>query len=538
MQRFFDLFSNPHPVGRICAVARRGMVGASQPTAAQAGISMLERGGNAIDAAIATAAALTVVEPTSNGIGGDAFALVWTNGALHGLNASGPSPRSISLEAVLERKFTRMPRFGWEPVTVPGVPAAWAELSRRFGRLPLAETLNPAIRLARDGYAVPPNLSKLWQAAFTEYRRELQGAQFEPWFTTFAPNGRAPRVGESWNSPDHAKTLELIAASDAKAFYEGELAERIDAFSSSGGGFLSKDDLASYKPEWVQPISTGYRGFDVWEIPPNGQGMSVLMALNILKQLECDDHHSGLSVHQAIEAVKLAMADSSMHVTDPSVMRVPVERLLSDAYAAERASLIGPEALLPHPGEPVKGGTVYLATADDEGNMVSYIQSNYEGFGSALVVPGTGIALQDRGCNFSLDPNHVNCLGPNKRTFHTIIPGFLTAEGIPVGPFGVMGGFNQPQGHVQVLTNMIDRHLNPQAALDAPRWRWLTEKEVLVEPHFSRSVADALMRRGHEVSTSMDAGMFGRGQIICKDPQTGALIGGTESRTDGMIAVL
>ncbi len=538
MDLFFNSFANPYAMPRIPMCAKRGMVAASQPTAAQAGISVLQAGGNAIDAAIATATALTVVEPTSNGIGGDAFALVWSNGKLHGLNASGPSPRAISLEAILERGFKEMPRFGWESVTVPGVPAAWAALAEKFGRLPLGESMRPAIEWARKGYAVPPTLSALWHKAYREFSEELREEQYSSWFRTFAPKGRAPLPGEVWNSPDHARTLELIASTQASAFYTGEIADLTDAFSKKCGGFIRKEDLADFSVQWVDPISVDYRGYDVWEIPPNGQGLSALMALQMLDSFAPTDRSDESSFHLMIEAVKLSMTDGGHHITDPAVMETSVRSLLSKQYAAERAKLIGGRAIEPTFGKPSHGGTVYLATADDEGNMVSYIQSNYEGFGSALVVPGTGVALQDRGCNFSLDPNHVNCLAPGKRTFHTIIPGFLSRKGTPIGPFGVMGGFNQPQGHVQVVTNSIDCHLNPQAALDAPRWRWVQGKEVLVEPHFPIHIAQALAKRGHKVSISMDSSMFGRGQIIWRDPETGVLVGGTESRTDGMIAVL
>lgn len=531
-------FAQPYAMPRLPSVAKRGMVATSQPSAAQAGIAILRLGGNAIDAAVATAAALTVVEPTSNGIGADAFALVWNNGTLHGLNASGPAPKSISPEALITRGFTSIPLIGWEPVTVPGAPAAWAELSRRFGRLPLSETLEPAIELAQQGFAVPPTLANLWSEAFASYAKILTGEQFRPWFETFAPLGRAPRCGETWKSEAHARTLTAIGETGGEAFYRGELADKIDAFSRQFGGFIRKEDLASFELEWVQPISTDYRGYDVWEMPPNGQGLSVLMALNILREFPPVDRDDEWSVHRMIEAVKLSMTDGRHHITDPCRMRTEVADLLSRDFARSRAALIGEIAIDPVPKDPVRGGTVYLATADDEGNMVSYIQSNYEGFGSGLVVPGTGIALQDRGANFSLDPAHVNCIGAGKRTFHTIIPGFISQAGSAIGPFGVMGGFNQPQGHVQVITNLIDCHLDVQAALDAPRWRWLKQKKIIVEPHLSPYITKALARRGHQVRTSMDQSLFGRGQIIYRDSETGAFFGGTESRTDGLAAVL
>ncbi|MCL6626590.1 MAG: gamma-glutamyltransferase family protein [Alicyclobacillus shizuokensis] len=525
---------HPHPSRRVCVVAQEGMVATSQPLAAQAGLSMLERGGNAIDAAVATAAALTVLEPTSNGLGGDAFALVWAEGRLHGLNASGYAPRALDLEQAARQGLTSMPRFGWFPVTVPGAPAAWAELSARFGRLPLTETLAPAIHYAERGYPLSPVLGHVWDLAHQAYQHHLRDDMFAEWFRVFAPAGRAPRVGEVWRSPDHARTLRVIAETDARAFYEGELAAAIVRFSKQTGGFFTLADLAEYRPEWVCPVHVRYRGFDVWELPPNGQGLVALMALNILSGFEFSAWAAVETQHLAIEAMKLAFADGRRFITDPSDMRVRVEDLLSPAYAAERRKEIAKTARDPAPGRPPGGGTVYLATADGEGNMVSMIQSNYMGFGSGLVVPGTGIALQNRGHSFSLQPGDANCLRPGKRPYHTIIPGFLTKDGEPVGPFGVMGGFMQPQGHVQVLMNLLDFGLNPQAALDAPRWQWVEGRRVDVEPTWPSHLAQALARRGHDIHVARDCGSFGRGQIILR--RDGVLIGGTDPRADGGIA--
>ncbi|WP_106344588.1 gamma-glutamyltransferase family protein [Planifilum fimeticola] len=512
--------------------ASGGMVATSQPLAAQAGLEMLRKGGNAVDAAIATAASLTVLEPTSNGIGGDAFALIWFQGRLYGLNASGPAPKGISLEAVKRAGHAEMPRFGWLPVTVPGAPAAWAACSGRFGRLPLTEVLAPAIRYAEEGFPLTPVLGKHWKRAAEVYRR-LDGDLFAPWFDTFAPGGDAPEIGERWRSPDHAKTLQAIAETRAEAFYRGELAERIDAFSRTHGGYLRAEDLAAFSPEWVTPIQVNYRGFEVWELPPNGQGLITLMALNLLKGF--DPAEFGVaSVHRQIEAIKLAFADGKRWIADPRCREVPVAELLSDAYAEERRKQIGERASDPLPGSPPRGGTVYLAAADGEGNMVSFIQSNYMGFGSGLVVPGTGISLHNRGCNFTLDPGHPNCLEPGKRPYHTIIPGFLTRDGRAVGSFGVMGGFMQPQGHLQVIVNTIDRRLNPQAALDAPRWQWVKGREVLVEQLFPNHIAEALVRKGHDIRVLSDSASFGRGQIIWRIGD--ALVGGTEPRADGGVA--
>ncbi|VXC18456.1 Gamma-glutamyltransferase [Bacillus sp. 349Y] len=531
-----DHLYQPYSSIRNTVFAKKGMVATSQPLASQAGLEILQKGGNAIDAAIATAAALTVVEPTSNGIGGDAFALVWVKGELHGLNASGPSPASISIEAVKEKGHETMPVHGAIPITVPGAPSAWAELSERFGKLPLTEVLAPAIAYAEEGYPISPVLGKYWSLAHKKFSDSFKGEEYQAWFDTFAPEGRAPEIGEVWSSKGHAETLRSIAESKAESFYRGELAGQIAEAVQQGGGFLSKEDLASYRPQWVKPISTEYKGYDVWEIPPNGQGLVTLMGLNIMKGFDVTEKENIDTYHKQIEAMKLAFTDGKAFITEEKDMPVSVEHLLSEEYAEARRSVIGEDAITPMEYEPPKGGTVYLATADGEGNMVSFIQSNYMGFGSGIVVPGTGIGLQNRGHDFSLDPTHPNALQPGKKTYHTIIPGFLTKAGEAVGPFGVMGGYMQPQGHFQVVMNTIDFHLNPQAALDAPRWQWMKGKQVAVEPTFPNHIAQALARRGHEIQVATDHGSFGRGQIIWRNPTNGVLMGGTESRTDGAIS--
>lgn len=531
-----DYLQHPFSSQRNTVFSKKGMVATSQPLAAQAGIEIMQKGGNAIDAAIATAAALTVVEPTSNGIGGDAFALVWVKDKLHGLNASGPAPMSISPDAVKALGHEKMPVHGVVPVTVPGVPAAWAELSRKFGKLSLAETLKPAIRYAEEGYPLTPILGKYWKLAYAKFKDTFTTEEYKGWFDTFAPEGRAPEIGEMWSSPGHASTLRTIGETDGRDFYEGQLADKIDAHMKEHNGFLTKEDLAAYQPEWVEPVSANYRGYDVWEIPPNGQGMVALMALNIFKELGEPKWQSAATYHEQIEAMKLAFTDGKAFITEPESMPVSVEHLLSEEYAKERSGTIGESASDPKPYDLPKGGTVYLSAADEEGNMISYIQSNYMGFGSGVVVPGTGIGLQNRGADFSLDASHPNVLKGGKKTFHTIIPGFLTKDGKAVGPFGVMGGYMQPQGHFQVVTNTIDYLLNPQAALDAPRWQWIEGKKVLVEPHFPNYLAQELARKGHEIQVTTDGGSFGRGQIIWRDPKTGVLSGGTESRTDGSVA--
>ncbi|WP_342542714.1 gamma-glutamyltransferase family protein [Paenisporosarcina sp. FSL H8-0542] len=531
-----DYLNHPFAAKRHTVFAKKGMVATSQPLAAQAGLEILQKGGNAIDAAIATAAALTVVEPTSNGIGGDAFALVWSKDKLHGLNASGPAPQSISAEAIREKGHEKMPVFGVIPVTVPGVPAAWAELSAKFGKLPLKDVLVPAIRYAEEGYPLSPILGKYWKAAYKKYKETFTAEEFAGWFETFAPDGRAPEIGEVWSSPGHAKTLRAIGETNARDFYEGEIADKIDAFFKKHDGYLTKEDLSTYKPQWVEPVSANYRGYDVWEIPPNGQGMVALMALNVFKQVDSPTWQDADTFHRQIEAMKLAFTDGQAFITEPESMSVSVEHLLSDEYAAKRAGVIGGTATNPEPYELPKGGTVYLAAADDEGNMISYIQSNYMGFGSGIVIPGTGIGLQNRGHDFSLDETHPNVLKPGKRTYHTIIPGFLTKDGQAVGPFGVMGGYMQPQGHFQVVTNTVDFLLNPQATLDMPRWQWMKGKTVHVEPEFPNYLVQSLVRKGHDIHVTSDGGSFGRGQIIWRNPETGVLQGGTESRTDGAIA--
>lgn len=530
----FDAVHYPYASRRSAVFASKGMVATSQPLAAQAGLQVLQAGGNAIDAAVATASALTVVEPTANGIGGDVFALVWHKGQLHGLNASGGAPAGMSLAHMQSLGLKEMPKYGPLAVTVPGTPAAWAALSQRFGSLPLSTTMQRAIELASEGYPVSPFIAYAWQQATKLFREQFKDAHFQHWFDTFAPE-RAPMAGEIWRSAGHAQTLQSIAQTQARSFYEGELAHRIATFLQASGGCMTVDDLARYQVDWCKPISVNYRGYDVWEIPPNGHGLVALLALNILKGFDFAERDTLRTHHRQIEAIKLAYADGLAHIADPAYMRVSVEDLLSDGYADERRRLIGTHALQPVAGEPPRGGTVYLCTADAEGNMVSMIQSNYMGFGSGMVVPGTGIALHNRGNNFTLQADHPNALAPGKRPYHTIIPGFLTKNGQAVGPFGVMGGFMQPQGHVQMMMNTIDFGLNPQASLDAPRWEWERDRRVSIEHTVPAHLYHGLAALGHEVSWSNNRIGFGRGQIIWRNDQ-GVLCGGTEPRTDGSIA--
>ncbi len=531
----FDSACYPYASRRNIVYAGKGMVATGQPLAAQAGLDILKQGGNAIDAAVAMAACLAVVEPTANGIGGDAFALVWHKGRLYGLNASGPAPRGLTLEMLQQLGLTEMPQYGWLPVNVPGAPAAWTELTARFGSQKLEKLLQPAAEYAENGYPVAPTTARCWAEAVKNHNIYLKEACFAHWFDTFCLEGKAPAAGQVWRSPEMAQSLREIAESNAKAFYQGRLAEKIDAFSRQTGGYLRGEDLAGYWPEWVSPISVNYRGYDVWEIPPNGHGLVALLALNLLKGFAFSEKDSIETYHKQIEAMKLAFADGLRFIADPAQMTVRVADLLSDSYAADRRALIGSQAGAPGPGNPQSGGTVYLAAADGEGNMVSYIQSNYTGFGSGLVVPGTGISLHNRGRNFVLTPGHPNCFASGKKPYHTIIPGFVTKENRAVGPFGVMGAFMQPQGHVQVLMNAIDFGLNPQAALDAPRWQWIAGKTVEVEQGTPEKIIDGLRKAGHQVNVVVDPTGFGRGQIIWRTAD-GILAGGTEPRTDGMVA--
>ncbi|WP_413282750.1 gamma-glutamyltransferase family protein [Vibrio sp. MA40-2] len=531
--------SYPFTSQRNAVYSANGMVATSQPLAAQVGLRILQKGGNAVDAAIAMAAALTVIEPTSNGIGGDAYALVWMKDKLYGLNASGLSPKSISEEKVREQGLEEMPTYGWTPVTVPGAPSAWVALNERWGELSLLECLTPAIEYAEQGYPLSPTLSKYWAQAATKFSKLKEegeyGAVFDEWLKIFTIDGKAPELGQVWRSQDHADTLRSIGETNAESFYRGELAKKISDASQKAGGYISFDDLASHKAEWVEPVKANYRGYDVWEIPPNGQGMIALMALNIMKTFEPVKNNDALNIHKQIEAMKLSFADGLHYITDERDMKVSTQSLLSDEYAIERAELIKSYAQKHCPGEPKASGTIYLSTADKDGNMVSFIQSNYMGFGSGVVVPGTGIGLQNRGHTFSLDKTHVNYLQPSKRTFHTIIPGFITKDDQAVGPFGVMGGFMQPQGHLQVAMNLIDFEFNPQVALDAPRWQWLKGNEVVVEKEMPQHIIQTLQELGHEITVAPDRGSFGRGQVIVRDNNRSVFVGGTESRTDGAV---
>ena len=490
---------------------------------------MFWAGGNAVDAAIATAIALTVVEPTSNGIGSDAFALVW-DGKLHGLNASGKSPQSLTLKHFAGME--NIPQRGWLSVTVPGAVSAWRSLWERWGRLPFEQLFAPAIRYAEEGFPVSPVTAQAWKRAAEVYL-PLTGAEFEPFKQVFFPNNKAPKVGEIWGSRVHAETLRAIASSGGESFYRGKLAQQIVDFAAETGGLLTLNDLATHQADWVQPISTHYRDVTVWELPPNTQGIATLMALNILEGFDIARYprESADSYHLQIEAMKLAFSDVYRHVGDARFLDVSLERLLDKAYVAQRRQLIGENAIADAKPGLGKGGTVYLAAADEE-LMVSFIQSNYMNFGSGILIPNTGIALQNRGAGFTLEAGHPNQVDKGKRPFHTIIPGFLTQNGQALGPFGVMGAAMQPQGHLQVVVNLADYGMNPQSALDAPRWYFLSKNKVLLEPSVPESVVSALTKRQHQVEVTADIGVFGKGQIILR--HNNILMAASEPRADGI----
>lgn len=533
----FDSQLYRYPSRRTVTYANRGMVCTSAPLAAQAGLEVMRKGGNAIDAAVATAIALTVAEPCSNGLGSDAFALVWTGGKLYGLNASGWAPEALSASLLRQKGMEAVPTRGWEPVMTPGAPAGWAEMIQRFGRLGMEEVAEPAAYLAEKGYPVSPTVAYFWGKAANAYAKANKGPQFDNWFTTFAPVGKAPEAGDLWRCPEMASTIREIAATNAESYYRGSLAEKIVRFSQQTGGYFSVGDFADYNCEWVEPITINYKGYDVYEIPPNGQGITALMALNILKGMELGAEKESLrTYHAMIEAIKLAFVDAKAFVADPRHMKTKVSDMLSNAYADARRALIRPEAAIyPEAGNPFGGDTVYLCTADGEGNMVSFIQSNYGGFGSGIVVPETGISLQNRGSGFSMDENSDNCIAGRKKSYHTIIPGFLAKDGKPVGPFGVMGGFMQPQGHMQVVVNTVDYGMNPQEAIDAPRFQWTGEKKIQIDAGVPMDIIQRLADMGHQISINHNIGTMGRGEIIWR-MENGVLAGGSESRADGTVA--
>jgi len=517
-------FAQPHGSRRAPVLARQ-MVTTSQPLAAQAGLRMLEAGGTAADAAIATAAALVVVEPTMNGLGSDAFALVWDGAKLHGLNASGRSPRAWSLSRFAGRRH--MPELGWDAVTVPGAVSGWVALWRRFGRLPFATLLEPAIRYARDGYHVTPHVAELWAEAPARF------AGFDEFQRAFLAGG-PPRAGDLVRLPALASSLASIAETLGASFYRGDLARRIAQAAHSEGGALSEEDLAAHAASWVEPISIDYRGITVHELPPNGQGLASLIALGILDRLPLAEKQvdSADAVHLQIEAMKSAFAECQRHLADPEAMTMSTHELLApDRLLAMARAIRIDRAAAPMPPPSPDHGTVYAATADAAGSMVSFIQSNYLGFGSGVVIPGTGISLQNRGMGFVLDPEHPNCVAGGKLPYHTIMPGFATQGGQAAMAFGVMGGHMQPQGHVQMVLRSFLYRENPQAACDAPRWHVTPESAVALEPALAARVGDELGRRGHTLVREPTPLLFGGAQAIRCLP-TG-YCAGSDPRKDG-----
>ena len=502
------------------------VVSTSQPLAAQAGLRMLLAGGNAVDAILASAITLTLVEPVSNGIGSDAYAIVWDGKQLHGLNASGRSPAGWTPEFFAGQKS--VPVRGWNSVSVPGCVSAWRELSARFGKLPFDKLFEPAIGYGRDGFLVSPTIARQWAAQVAELK-------IQPGFAeAFLPGGKPPAPGQQFRLADHAATLEAIAASKGEAFYRGELAAKLEAHARANGGVMKTSDLAAHKPDWVDTLTMDYRGYTLHELPPNGQGIVALIALGILENFDLASHpvDSVDSVHLQIEAVKLAFADAQAYVADIDYMPFAPQRMLDKGYLKSRAKLIDMSKAQPFaPGTPPKGGTVYLTAADASGMMVSMIQSNYMGFGSGVVVPGTGISLQNRGATFVLKEGHPNRVAPSKRPYQTIIPGFVTKGGKPVMSFGVMGGTMQPQGHTQVMVRIADYHQNPQAASDGPRFRWVQGLDVSVEGGFPAATLEGLKQRGHRIVTVDDYNQFGCAQMIWK--LDGGYFAASDPRRDG-----
>jgi gamma-glutamyltranspeptidase/glutathione hydrolase len=544
-------WNNPYPSIRV-PVMGRNVVSTSHPLAAQAGLMIIQRGGNAIDAAIAAAAALIIVEPVSNGLGSDCFAIVWDGKELHGLNSSGVAPQAWSPEyfshkyGVTSNGLADRPMRGWDSVTVPGALAGWEELHKRFGSLPFGDLLQPAIEIAEKGYAVAPVVAHKWGAAIPDLHQQPGFAQ------AFMPHGRAPQIGELFRFPSAAKTLKKIARSGIREFYEGEIALEIAAHAKNNGGSMTEHDLASYRPDWVGTISQDIKAADgktysMHEIPPNGQGIGALIALGILQNFDLASLpvDSVESQHLQIEAMKLAFADVYEYVADPQSMMITPMQMLDPAYLSERAKLINPhKATHFNFGLPQSGGTVYLTATDEHGRMISFIQSNYMGFGSGVVVPDWGISLQNRGFGFSMDPKSANVVAGGKRPFQTIIPAFLMRKeenfSVPQMSFGVMGGDMQPQGHLQTVLRMLSYRQQPQAACDAPRWKVNRDFSLDVEANMNADTVQGLSALGHILKKIDDPYMdFGAGQFIWRlsDDIGDGYIAASDPRRDGQAAV-
>jgi gamma-glutamyltranspeptidase/glutathione hydrolase len=519
----------PYTSQRMPAMARN-MVATSHPLAVQAGLDALRNGGNAIDAALATAITLTVVEPTMNGIGSDAFCILWDGQQLQGLNASGRSPAESDFSNF--KGLNNMPLRGWDSVTVPGAVSAWVELSERYGKLSFESLFESAIHYAESGFMVTPITAKLWSNAPEEFK------DFSD-FSVFLPNGKAPLPGQLFKFPDQARTLEEIAVSRGESFYRGNLAEKVIDTAKRDSAKMSLADLDNHRCDWVDLVSHSYHGYELHEIPPNGQGLGALIMLGILEQTDNAKYEmdSVDSIHCQIEAMKLAISDIQRYVADPAYMDLDPTELLNSDYLASRAQLIDmKKANDPGFGAPKQSGTVYLTTADASGMMVSFIQSNFHGFGSGIVIPETGISLQNRAHGFNLEPGHPNQFSGGKRPFHTIIPTFLTQGGEPVMSFGVMGGHMQTQGHAQMVMRICDHGMNPQAASDAPRWQISEDKEILLECGFDESIRKELTNRGHNLAPLSDELPYrmGGAQLIQKTES--GFIGGSDHRKDGMAA--
>lgn len=505
------------------------VVATSQPLAAHAGLAMLERGGTAVDAALAAAITLCVVEPTSNGIGGDAMALVWDGSELHALNGSGRSPKAWTRERF--SGLDEMPREGWDAVTVPGAVSSWVALHERFGALSFEELFEPAIRYAREGFLVSPFTAEEWAKAVERFRARAD------FLSAFAPAGRAPRVGERFSFAEQAATLEEIASTKGRSFYEGRLAERMVAHAKSEGGALRLDDLAAHASEWVTPLHVRFRGRDIVELPPSTQGLAALIALGIVEHLDEArvDPDEAEGIHLLVEAMKVGISDVEKHVADPTVMALDPARVLDPKYLIAMGESLDRERAWPPDAFPTKdGGTVLVVTADAAGRMVSFIQSNYMGFGSGVVVPGTGIALQNRAAGFVLDEGHPNVVDGGKRPLHTILPAMALEDGAPVVAFGVMGGPMQPQGHLQLLSRLFERGEDPQRALSAPRWRVMGGRSLWLEPGFPPDVVEGLRARGHDTHVHARHDVtFGGGQAIMRLP-SGGYVAGSDGRRDGL----
>jgi len=511
-------------------VIAKQMVATSQPLAAQAGLKILLEGGNAVDAAIATASTLTVVEPTMNGIGSDAFAMVYKNGNLFGLNASGKSPATWNPKRF--SNFSQLPTEGWESVTVPGAVSGWVTLSKRFGKLPFEQVLRPAIEFARQGFHVSPIVAYQW---------ELQSSRFvgnSNFVEAFMPNGHAPKAGDLFLSKTQGDSLEKIANSHGQAFYVGELAEKIVTDSHAHGSALSHDDLAKHEAHWIEPMKTKYKNCELCELPPNGQGIAALIALGILDEFDLENlgDNTAQSIHIQVEAMKLALSDVYSYISDLNSMPFEPFLMLDKEYLKKRAQMIDLNNSSSFKcGDLGGSNTVYLASADRDGMMVSFIQSNYNGFGSGVVVPKTGISLQNRAAGFTLDPDHPNCVDGGKRPFHTIIPGFLFLENSQPMSFGVMGADMQPQGHVQIVVKVVDFNYDVQAAAGAPRWKITKDNHLNIEEGMNSAAVDGLLKKGHKVRMLPYGSLeFGAAQLIKNID--GGYVGGSEPRRDGLIA--